>query len=189
MLREARRLPLIANLARTAHNDFDQFTEDYWGSSHHENLAFPGSYHGSPTVEGVTMQPRNSCDPRALIVDDDPSTAEFVAAVLKSRGWDVQHARTGDEALAEAHRFSPNVVFLDVMIPQQSGWLVCAKLKLVRHSPSIVFMTGLSGRTVSQQAEFLGADGLLHKPFAAKDLLQVLEQLRLAVHPATSAMP
>jgi two-component system, OmpR family, response regulator len=123
------------------------------------------------------MHPKNSCAPRALVVDDDPSVVEFVAAVLRSRGWDVQQGRTGDEALAEARRFSPDVIFLDVMIPEQSGWLVCAKLKLVGYSPPIVFMTGLSGRSVSQNAEFVGADGLLHKPFAAKDVLRIVEQL------------
>ena len=80
-------------------------------------------------------------------------------------------------ASSEAHQFSPDVIFLDVNIPEQSGWLVCAKLKLMGRSPSVIFMTGLSGRQVSQHAEFIGADGLLHKPFAAKEVLRIADQL------------
>ncbi len=133
------------------------------------------------------MAPEKSSAPRALVVDDDPSIVEFVAAVLESAGWQVERAATGNDALSAAHRFRPQVILLDITIPQQSGWLVCAKLKLVSDTPSIIFMTGLSGRQVAQYATQVGADGLLRKPFSPQEILRTLNRVASASKPAAPA--
>src|SRR5690606_29272949 len=126
------------------------------------------------------MHPEDYGARRALVVDDDPSIVAFVSDMLKSAGWEVVTAATGDEALSAARRYRPAAVFLDVTIPKQSGWLVCAKLKLVKAAPAIILMTGLSGERIAQYATLVGADGMLRKPLRAQDILRTLGRVTSA---------
>lgn len=114
---------------------------------------------------------------RALVVEDDPETRELVSLALRSRGWAVRQAATGDEALAEARSFQPDLIFLDTTIPQQSGWLVCAKLKLFGDGPAVVFMTTRAGCRLTPHASLVGVDQVLYKPFSQPDVLRVAAEL------------
>ncbi len=77
-----------------------------------------------------------------LVVDDNPDIVEFMAEVLTAAGRVVRSARDGEQALQEADTFCPDVVFLDFVIPEQDGWLVCSKLTTTPNSPAIVLITG-----------------------------------------------
>ena len=112
--------------------------------------------------------------PRILVVDDEPDTRTFVGRVLESAGCEVRFAVDGEQALIEAIDFQAEVVFLDVAIPLQYGWLVCAKLKLVEPSPIVVLMTGLDCDDLSSFSEFVKADDVLRKPFSAEDVLRFI---------------
>ena len=94
---------------------------------------------------------------RALVVDDDPDIREFVSCVLESAGCEVQIAADGEQALIEAFEFQPEIVFLDVGLPKQFGWLVCAKLKLIEPSPQVILITGLVSDDVDSFSEFVKA--------------------------------
>jgi two-component system, OmpR family, response regulator len=118
--------------------------------------------------------------PRALIVDSDPAAATAIAAQLQARGWEVRCAAAGDAGLAVARAFHPDLIFLDATIPQQSGWLVCAKLKLFGPGPSVVLMTGRVTEQLSSFAAVVGADRVLEKPISAEDL----QSLTAALAPA-----
>jgi DNA-binding response OmpR family regulator len=109
---------------------------------------------------------------RVLVVDDEPDTVKFVSRVLESAGCEVRGAADGGQALIQAIDFQAEVVFLDVGIPLESGWLVCAKLKLVEPSPTVVLMTGLDRDDLSSFSEFVKAGDLLRKPFSTEDVLQ-----------------
>ncbi|MDA1248277.1 MAG: response regulator [Planctomycetota bacterium] len=109
---------------------------------------------------------------RVLVVDDEPDPRQFIIRVLKSAGCEVRAAADGEQALIEAIDFQAEVVFLDVGIPLQYGWLVCAKLKLVAPSPIVVLMTGLDCDDLSSFSEFVKADDVLRKPFSAEDVLR-----------------
>ena len=114
---------------------------------------------------------------RILVVDDNPDIVEFVAAYLKSSGHPVVCACNGEEALEKASEHHPQLVFLDINIPIQDGWLVCSKLKLVKSAPAIVFMTGETRQDLEQFADFVHADAVLHKPFRVDDIERVINEV------------
>jgi CheY-like chemotaxis protein len=108
---------------------------------------------------------------RALVVDDDPDIREFVSGVLESVGCEVHLAVDGEQALIQAFELQPEIVFLDVNLPKQFGWLVCAKLKLIEPSPTVILMTGLTCDNLEEFSEFAKAGDVLRKPFSAEDVL------------------
>ena len=108
---------------------------------------------------------------RALVVDDDPDIREFVGGLLESVGCEVHVAVDGEQALIQAFEFQPEIVFLDVNLPKQFGWLVCAKLKLIEPSPTVILMTGLTCDDLDSFSEFVKAADVLRKPFSAEDVL------------------
>ena len=117
------------------------------------------------------MSIENSGPVRALVVDDDPDIREFVGGVLESVGCEVHLAVDGEQALIQAFEFQPEIVFLDVNLPKQFGWLVCAKLKLVEPSPTVILITGLTCDELDSFSEFVKAGDVLRKPFSAEDVL------------------
>ena len=112
-----------------------------------------------------------------LVVDDDPDIVEFMTDVLTAAGCIVRSARDGEQALQEADTFCPDAVFLDVVIPEQDGWLVCSKLKTTPNSPAIVLITGHADHKTDRFASFVDADEVLKKPFYKEDVLRVLNNL------------
>jgi DNA-binding response OmpR family regulator len=110
----------------------------------------------------------------ALVVDDDPDIRMFVGRVLESAGCEVHVAADGEQAIIEAFTFQADIVFLDISIPLQYGWLVCAKLKLIEPSPTVVLMTGLDCDELNSFSEFVKATDVLRKPFSAEDVLEFL---------------
>ena len=88
-------------------------------------------------------------------------------------------ARDGDEALAQAERFSPDLILLDVMMPKKDGYEVC---HLLRQDPryagcKIVLLTA-KGRDIDRAKGLAqGADDYLTKPFATRELLERVERL------------
>ena len=113
-----------------------------------------------------------------LVVDDDADIVEFVSTFLKSSGYRVTSAYDGEDALQMAREHPPQLVLLDVNIPIQDGWLVCLKLKLVKSTPKIIFITGETRPDLEQFAEFVHADAVLHKPFAVEEIKRVIDEVR-----------
>lgn len=123
---------------------------------------------------------------KVLVVDDEPQFVELVEAILQDRGFKVLHAYDGEQALQVAYRERPDVVVLDVMMPEQDGWLVCAKLKLVEPSPRILIATALLAEESDRFAGFVHADEILHKPFSGDELLSKVT--RLANEPSSNGV-
>ena len=111
----------------------------------------------------------------ALVVDDDPDVVEFVTHVLRSANCDVCSAFDGEQALEQAEAHDLDVVFLDINIPEQDGWLVCSKLKMPIDGPRIILMTGRTENDTDRFADFVHADDVLKKPFFEKDVRRVLQ--------------
>jgi len=112
---------------------------------------------------------------KVLIVDDEADTVEVVARMLECRDFEITRAYDGDQALEAAHRVKPDLVVLDVMMPEQDGWLVCAKLKAVHPSPKIIIFTVLKHGESDRMAEFVHADDIIHKPFTREQLLAKID--------------
>lgn len=116
---------------------------------------------------------------RILIVDDEPNIAASLEFLLQRGGYEVRVAHNGEEALAEAGRFDPQLVLLDVMMPKLNGYEVCQR---IRQGPSgravkIVMLTA-RGRDVDEQKGMaLGADLYVTKPFSTRDLVARVKEL------------
>ncbi|HKY16078.1 MAG TPA: response regulator transcription factor [Microthrixaceae bacterium] len=105
-----------------------------------------------------------------LIVEDDRSVAEVVATALRARGHRVEVAVTGDDALATAAASEPDLVLLDLGLPDLDGVEVCVRLRRWFPNPIIVLSAdGAEERKVRALDE--GADDYVTKPFSMPELL------------------
>ena len=108
--------------------------------------------------------------PRILIVDDEPAIRRTLRTNLRARGYDVEVAETGEQAVELAINHPPNLVILDLMLPGISGLEVCRALRAESSAPILV----LSARGEEQtkvRALDLGADDYLTKPFGMDELV------------------
>lgn len=114
---------------------------------------------------------------RVLIVDDEPDLAELVDLMLKKAGVDVTCRRvvTGREALEHCRRDLPNLVLLDVALPDIAGLDVLRELKKDPTTAAIpvVIVTAMRGQIVAEATQ-AGAVGTLLKPFKKAELLQAV---------------
>lgn len=123
-----------------------------------------------------------SANPLVLIADDDWMTREVLEAHLVSAGCAVVLAHSGQQALALALAHPPDLVLLDVRLPDVNGYDVCQRLKAgpATAAVPVALVTALSSEADKQRAISAGADDLLFKPFdSATLLLRVRSLLRI----------
>ena len=137
--------------------------------------------------------------PLALIADDDPIIRMFAREALEQAGWSVKEAQTGREACTAFQQRPPDVVLLDVMMPEMDGFATCAALRRLangEHTP-ILIMTGLDDFDSITKAYDAGATDFIVKPLNAMLLThrirymvranQVLQELRASQATLTQA--
>jgi DNA-binding NtrC family response regulator len=112
---------------------------------------------------------------RILIVDDDSQILAGLEALLTDR-WDVKTASTGREAIPAFAEFSPDVVLLDVQLPDFSGIELLRQFKMYSESASVIMMSGGGNLERVIESMKLGAETFLQKPFDYDTLLLTLEQ-------------
>ncbi|MCX5723289.1 MAG: ATP-binding protein [Nitrospirae bacterium] len=112
------------------------------------------------------MKPDRRETPLALIVDDDAVNRLLACAALESSGWKVEEAENGREALEAFQRLQPDVVLLDVMMPEMDGYTACASLRKLPEGADtpVLIMTGLDDYHSITQAYDAGATDFLTKP-------------------------
>jgi PleD family two-component response regulator len=128
-----------------------------------------------------------------LIVEDEPSTAEMLTAYFSSLGYDVSHAAWGQDAIATATRALPDLVILDIHLPDMDGYEVCTKLRNQRRTENIpvIFLTERRERVDRLTGLELGAIDYITKPFDVQELrFRVRNSLRRSsretlLHPIT----
>ncbi|MBI3990024.1 MAG: response regulator [candidate division NC10 bacterium] len=110
---------------------------------------------------------------RILVVDDRPQNLELIQAYLEGEGYEVITARNGQEALAKASEEEPDLILLDVIMPDLSGYQVCERLKGNEKIASIpvIIVTALHQMEEKQKALEAGADDFLSKPVDRIELL------------------
>jgi two-component system OmpR family response regulator len=107
---------------------------------------------------------------RILVVDDEPNIAELLSAALRFEGYDVVVAGTGAEALDMVRTYRPNLVMLDVMLPDVDGNEVCRRLRQQGEQVPIVFLTARD--TTEDKVQGLGmGDDYVTKPFSIEELM------------------
>lgn len=110
-------------------------------------------------------EPKKDGLKRILLVEDDDSLASVYAARLQAEGFDVRRVANGEEALATALSYKPDLALLDVMMPKVSGFDV---LDIIRNTPEtanlkIIMLTALSQESDLERAKQLGVDEYLVK--------------------------
>ncbi len=111
--------------------------------------------------------------PKILVVDDEPDAVELVSFNLKAAGFDVVTAADGAEALKRAKEHQPDLLVLDVMLPEVDGLEVC---KIIRRDPSvahipIIMLTAKAAEIDRVLGLELGADDYVTKPFSPRELV------------------
>ncbi|MBQ7065158.1 MAG: response regulator transcription factor [Firmicutes bacterium] len=107
---------------------------------------------------------------RILVVDDDANIAELVSLYLIKEGFETEKAYNGREALQALQKFQPNLVILDVMMPEMDGYETCREIRRQSNTP-VVFLTA-KGETFDKVLGLeLGADDYIVKPFDNKELV------------------
>lgn len=116
---------------------------------------------------------------RALVVDDVALERERIAAILANAGWTVDTAVSGIDALARAARARPNIIFMDIVMPEMDGFEACRKLAADPRTRAIpvVFVSTKCQRADQLWARMQGGKDLIGKPYTAA---QVLDALRHA---------
>ena len=107
---------------------------------------------------------------RILVVDDEPSVTDLLAYNLRKALYDVQVAADGRTALRLAGEFHPDLILLDLMIPEVDGLDVCRELRKSSDVP-IIMITALGEETDRVVGLELGADDYVTKPFSVRELM------------------
>ncbi|MHA3703443.1 response regulator transcription factor [Jatrophihabitans sp. YIM 134969] len=114
---------------------------------------------------------------RALVVDDEPGLAEVVARSLARNGWSARAAVSGETALVRAREFRPDVVVLDVMLPDVEGLEVLRRLRAQDDTVAVLFLTA-RGEVADRVAGIAaGGDDYVVKPFSTEEVLARLAGL------------
>ena len=119
-----------------------------------------------------------------LLVDDDPDFVAATRLVLEKAGYDVRTALRGQEGLDLARQKTPDLIILDIIMPDQDGFTVCEALKAdpeLRHVP-VMMLTSFAGRVSEtsialRQGMMLEAEDYVDKPVRPPELLRRIEKL------------
>ncbi len=125
-------------------------------------------------------QPMAEAKGRILVVDDDPQILSGLEALLAD-SWDVRTAATGKEAIVQFGEFSPDVVLLDVQLPDFSGVDLLEQFKMYSEATEVVMMSGAGNVELVVESMKRGAETFLQKPFDFDTLTLTLTQaMRIA---------
>ena len=116
---------------------------------------------------------------KILIVDDDPDIREILTYNLSNEGYSVKSAVNGVEALKKAKKFIPDIILLDVMMPEMDGIEACSQLREIESlSKSMIIFLSARGEDFTQIAAFdAGADDYINKPVKPKILLKKISSI------------
>jgi excisionase family DNA binding protein len=115
--------------------------------------------------------------PLVLIVDDDEGIRDYVRVQLELEGYSVREAGSAEEGLAALEEQSPDLILLDVMMPQVDGWEMLRRVQ-ERHGVGSIPVIMFSGQVDdSGDAQSRGAQGFLGKPFNPQQLIDSTKQL------------
>ena len=116
---------------------------------------------------------------KILVVDDDPYILLSLEFLMKKAGYDVLIARNGNETLEILKKNVPDIVLLDIMMPDIDGYEIC---KIIKSNPilkkaKIIFLSAKTKQSDIQKGYEVGADLFITKPFSTRILKQEVEKL------------
>ncbi|MEO9223672.1 MAG: response regulator transcription factor [Acidimicrobiales bacterium] len=117
------------------------------------------------------MTPVENPEARLLVVDDEPNILELLSASLRYAGFEVETAATGNEALRVAERWTPDLVVLDVMLPDLDGFSVVRNLRGRGREVPVLFLTARDASQDKVTGLTVGGDDYVTKPFSLEEVI------------------
>lgn len=112
---------------------------------------------------------------RILVVDDEPDTVDLLTLTLNPAGYQIEHAFSGQEALERFHQDAYDLILLDIMMPDVSGFDVFQTLQSEqKNPPPVIFLTAKDRPEDIEKGEALGAASYLVKPATRGSLLDAI---------------
>jgi CheY-like chemotaxis protein len=118
-------------------------------------------------------------EPRILVADDDTDAVLSLTTLLREAGYEVRGVHRGAEVLEAVFNFAPDIVLLDIGMPQMSGYDVARTLRERYGSarPALIAVTGRAGEADRQQARAAGFEHHVAKPYEPHALLRLIGEL------------
>jgi two-component system, OmpR family, response regulator len=110
-------------------------------------------------------------NPKVLVVDDEPNIRELVQMALNFHGCSVTTGATGEDALQLAYAFDPDLIVLDVLLPDIDGFEVCRRLRSLANDVPVIFLTARDATADTVTGLTLGGDDYITKPFSVEALV------------------
>ncbi len=107
---------------------------------------------------------------KILVIDDDKQTVDYVSGVLKRRGFEVFEAYCAQGGLRQAYRNQPDLVLLDIILPDKDGWEMCRQLREMSDMP-IIFLSARTDKGDIVKGLDIGADDYVTKPWDDDELV------------------
>ena len=119
------------------------------------------------------VKPDKAHGPQILLVDDNPTNLQVLYQTLDGHGYRLLAAKSGKDALSIAERVVPDLIMLDVMMPDMDGFETCARLKSSArtHESAVIFLSALTESSDKVHGLELGAVDFVNKPFQAEEVL------------------
>jgi two-component system, OmpR family, response regulator len=119
------------------------------------------------------LPPTNGRTPEArlLVVDDEPNIIDLLSTSLRFAGFEVVTAMTGGEAVKAADQYRPDLVLLDVMLPDVDGFVVLRRLREGRDHLPVLFLTARDANDDKVTGLTLGGDDYVTKPFSLEEVV------------------
>ena len=114
---------------------------------------------------------------RAVVVDDEESLTDLLGMALRYEGWDIRTAADGQRALRVIREFKPDVVILDVMLPDIDGLTVLTRLRAAGDQVPVLFLTAKDAVADRVAGLTVGGDDYVTKPFSLEELVARLRAL------------
>src|SRR6202034_4386216 len=110
-------------------------------------------------------------NPKVLVVDDEPNIRELVQVALNFHGCAVATGATGEDALQLARAFDPDLIVLDVLLPDIDGFEVCRQLRSVANAVPVIFLPARDATADTVTGLTIGGDAYITKPFSVEALV------------------
>jgi DNA-binding response OmpR family regulator len=116
---------------------------------------------------------------RVLVVDDEPNIVLSLEFLMRRAGFDVQVARSGGEALKALEGEPPDLMLLDVMMPEFDGYEVCERIRAKPEwrDTKIIMLTARGREAERERGLALGADAYVTKPFSTRELVEQVKRM------------
>ena len=108
---------------------------------------------------------------KILVIEDEPNIRELVLYNLKTNGYDCIAAEDGIMGITMVHREKPDLILLDIMLPEKNGFEICKELREEGNNTPIIMMTAKTEESDKVQGLDYGADDYISKPFGIREMM------------------